>query len=120
MNFDVFTPRAYLTFAGHPASGTAVYVASNPSIYTSVQKMKTLIGTIPFEYEDLCKRVSVDVPHAFRLHQKRLPLPLPSIETGADGSEAVPLIRIVKSMVFYLVSCPLWKTLGCPEGIAVK
>lgn len=115
IDFDIFTPLAHLAFAGHPTIGTAIYAASNPSAYPGVKQLKTLAGTIPFAYDGIKRRVSVNVPHAFRIHQKRLPHPFPGTETNASGSDTVPLVSIVKGMAFNLVSVASVETLGLPN-----
>lgn len=115
VDFDIFTPLAHLTFAGHPTIGTAVYAATTPSVYPGIKQLKTLAGTIPFLYEEESGRASVEVPHAFRIHQKRLPHPFPAQEANTSGSNTVPLVSIVKGMAFNLVPLASIGALGLPN-----
>lgn len=115
VDFDIFTPLAHLAFAGHPTIGTAIYAASHPSVYPNVTQLRTLAGTIPFSYDEKSGRASVEVPHAFRIHQQRLPHPFCTQETNASGSDTVPLVSIVKGMAFNLVSLASVDALGLPK-----
>ena len=118
--FDIFTPLAHLAFAGHPTIGTAVYVASNASTYTGVKQLNTLAGTIAFQYSTETGRASVNVPHAFRIHQKRLAHPFPGPDTNTSGSDTVPLVSIVQGMAFNLVPFSSIEALGLPTQSLVS
>jgi predicted PhzF superfamily epimerase YddE/YHI9 len=118
--FDIFTPLAHLAFAGHPTIGTAVYVASNASTYTGVKQLNTLAGAIPFQYSTETGRASVNVPHAFRIHQKRLAHPFPGPDTNSSGSATVPLVSIVQGMAFNLVPFSSIAALGLPTQSLVS
>ena len=118
--FDIFTPLAHLAFAGHPTIGTAVYVASNASTYTGVKQLNTLAGTIPFQYSTETGRASVNVPHAFRIHQQRLAHPFPGPDTNTSGSDTVPLVSIVQGMAFNLVPFSSIEALGLPTQSLVS
>lgn len=107
-DYDIFTPLSQLAFAGHPTIGTAVYAASTPSSYPGISQLKTLAGTIPFTYSAATQTATVSVPHAFHVHQKRLPHPFPAAETNPSPSTTVPLVSIVRGMAFNLV--PLCST----------
>ena len=113
-DFDIFTPLSRMSFAGHPTIGTAVYVASNPSSYPGVKALQTVAGTIPLKYEEDTGRASVQVPHDFRIHEKRLAHPFSGAETNASASETVPLVSIVKGMAFNLVPMKDLGALGLP------
>ncbi|KAF3007437.1 hypothetical protein E8E13_003678 [Curvularia kusanoi] len=102
-DFDIFTPLAHLAFAGHPTIGTAIYAASQSSAHANLKQLSTLAGTIPFEYDVGSGRASVQVPQAFRIHQKRLAHPFPGADTNPSGSPTVPLVSIVQGMAFNLV-----------------
>ncbi|KAF2632368.1 phenazine biosynthesis-like protein [Macroventuria anomochaeta] len=110
---DIFTPISRLAFAGHPTIGTAMYVSQHPEMYPGIKQLKMLAGTIPFTYSEHSGRVSVNVPHAFRIHRSRLAHPFPGKEDGS-GSATVPLVSIVKGMAFNLVSMRDVQALGLP------
>lgn len=115
MDFDIFTPLSRLAFAGHPTIGTAIYAATNPDVYPGIRRLKTLAGNIPFSFDEAEGRVSVNVPCAFRVHQKRLAHPFPREETNGSASDTVPLVSIVKGMAFNLVPMRDVKALGLPN-----
>lgn len=104
VDFDIFTPSSHLAFAGHLTIGTAIYVASHPSIYSGAEQLKSLAGTISLAYDKESGRATVEVPHAFRIHNTRLPHPFPGTSTNSSGSDTVPLVSTVKGMAFNLVS----------------
>jgi PhzF family phenazine biosynthesis protein len=51
VEFDIFTPLARMSFAGHPTIGTATYVAQHASEYAGITKLRTVAGLIPFGYD---------------------------------------------------------------------
>jgi PhzF family phenazine biosynthesis protein len=103
VDFDIFTPLSRLAFAGHPTIGIALYATMNQGMYPGVRQLKTRAGLIPFEFDEERGRVSVQVPHAVRVHRKRLQHPFPVEEANGSRSETVPLVSIVKGMAFNLV-----------------
>lgn len=115
VDFDIFTPLSRLAFAGHPTIGTALYAAMNPGAYPGIRQLKMRAGLIPFEFNEERGRVSVQVPHAFRVHEKRLPHPFPGKETSGGRSHTVPLVSIVRGMAFNLVLMRDVEALGLPN-----
>lgn len=113
-DFDIFTPLARMSFAGHPTIGTAVYVSQHPEAYAGVERLRALAGLVPFTYDAGEKRVKARVPHDFRVHEKRLAHPFPGKDTNASASVTVPLVSIVKGMAFNLVPMAGLEALGLP------
>ncbi|KAH7126824.1 phenazine biosynthesis-like protein [Dendryphion nanum] len=113
--YDIFTPRSRMSFAGHPTIGTAIYVAQHPLQYPGLRKLKTIAGSVPFEYDHLTKTAEVDIPHDVYNHKaKLLPHPFPGPDTNPTNSEVVPLFSIVKGMAFNLVQLSNLETLALP------
>ncbi|GME56396.1 Phenazine biosynthesis protein [Neofusicoccum parvum] len=83
-NYDIFTARSRVSFAGR------------------VTSLRTLAGLIPL-HASAAATASVNLPHDLREHTARLPHPLPSASTNPSGSGSVPLVSIVKGMAFNLV-----------------
>jgi len=104
------TPRAELPFAGHPPIGTAVHLyAQGVSVKTLIAKAGR-IGIEQTESGDL----RAEVPHDVRLHQRRLPLTLPTSISNddtlqrdiAEAENDAPLFSIVNGMTFALIELP--------------
>lgn len=115
VDFDIFTPLSRLAFAGHPTIGTAFLVAMDQGAYPGIRHLNIRAGLIPFEFDEERRRVRVQVPHAFRLHEKRLLHPFPGEETNGGMSGTVPLVSIVKGMAFNLVPMRDMEALGLPN-----
>jgi predicted PhzF superfamily epimerase YddE/YHI9 len=94
-DYDIFTPLARMSFAGHPTIGTAIYVAQHATAYPGVKNIKTVAGLIPFEYDQVSGKATVSLPHNVYTHEKRLMHPL-------EKTESVPIVSIVKGMAFGL------------------
>lgn len=116
VDFDIFTPKSRMTFAGHPTIGTTIYVAQNVDSYAGVKALRTLAGTIPFEYEAQAGRAAVAIPHNVHIHQKRLPHPLAKSEGDDTNVSSVPIVSIVKGMAFGLARLPDLEALGAMNG----
>lgn len=102
-DYDIFTARSRVSFAGHPTIGTAIYIShhARPS-FPGVTSLRTLAGLIPL-HASAAATASVNLPHDLHEHSARLPHPLPSASTNPSGSDSVPLVSIVKGMAFNLV-----------------
>lgn len=97
-DFDIFTPKARMSFAGHPTIGTAIYVAQHAAAYHGIKALKTVAGTIPFKFDEATGTATVNIPHDVYTHKARLPHP-----SAAEGAEpSVPIVSIVKGMAFGL------------------
>jgi predicted PhzF superfamily epimerase YddE/YHI9 len=108
-DYDIFTPLARMSFAGHPTIGTAIYVVQHASAFPGVTKIKTVAGLIPFEYDQEFGRATVSLPHDVYTHQTRMTHPL-------DKTESVPIVSIVKGMAFGLCKLPDLEALGSMSG----
>lgn len=108
-DYDIFTPLARMSFAGHPTIGTAIYVAKNVAWYPGVKKIKTVAGLIPFEYVEPSGRATVSLPHDVYTHQKRMMHPI-------EKTESVPIVSIVKGMAFGLCRIPDLEALSHIKG----
>lgn len=84
-------------------------------MYPGVRELKTQAGLIPFVYDEERRKVEVQVPHAFRVHAKRLQHPFPGEETNGAKSNTVPIVSIVKGMAFNLVPMRDVEALGLPN-----
>ncbi|KAF1842564.1 phenazine biosynthesis protein-like protein phzf family [Cucurbitaria berberidis CBS 394.84] len=98
-DFDIFTPSARMSFAGHPTIGTAVYVAQHKDAYPQINKLRTVAGLIPFAYDADTGRAAVAIPHDVHVHRARLAHPFPS---NKANKSTVPIVSIVKGMAFGL------------------
>lgn len=104
-DFDIFTSKARITFAGHPTIGTAIYVAKHGAAYPGITKLQTLAGVIPIEYNESLGKATADIPHDVHIHHQTLPHPtLPA--------SSVPIVSIVKGMAFALCALPDLETLA--------
>lgn len=109
VNFDIFTSKARITFAGHPTIGTAIYVAQHASAYPGITSLCTLAGTIPFKYDSTTSNVTVAIPDDVHIHASTLPNP-------NNPSLTVPIVSIVKGMSFALCQLPDLATLSTRSG----
>jgi len=114
-DYDIFTPRSRMSFAGHPTIGTSIYVTQNAASYGAVKKLRTIAGVIPFKYDTNAETVAVGVPADVHIHQKRLPHPFPGPESNPTSSQTVPIVSIVKGMAFNLVPMATLEALGVPK-----
>jgi predicted PhzF superfamily epimerase YddE/YHI9 len=103
--YDIFTPLARMSFAGHPTIGTATYLAQYASAYPGVTKLRTVAGLIPFDYDKDSKKVTVSLPHKVYTHRARVLHPL-------DRTNTVPIVSIVKGMAFGLCQLSNLEALG--------
>jgi predicted PhzF superfamily epimerase YddE/YHI9 len=108
-DYDIFTPLARMSFAGHPTIGTATYVAQHAPAYPGVKNIKTVAGLIPFDYDQVLGKATVSLPHDVYTHKKRLMHPLEKIES-------VPIVSIVKGMAFGLCQIPDLEALSQIKG----
>lgn len=108
-DYDIFTPLARMSFAGHPTIGTAVYVGQHAAAYPGVTKIKTIAGVIPFAYDQELCRATVSLPHDVYTHQKRMMHPF-------EKTECVPIVSIVKGMAFGLCKLADLEALGRVSG----
>lgn len=115
-DFDIFTPKSRITFAGHPTIGTAIYVAQNASTYPGVKNLRTIAGTISLEYNECTGQATVGVPHDFRIHQKKLAHPFGDNERSGTSSATVPIASIVKGMAFGLCQLKSLEDLATRSG----
>jgi predicted PhzF superfamily epimerase YddE/YHI9 len=106
-DYDIFTPSSRMTFAGHPTIGTAIYVAQHAAAYPGITQLKTIAGTIPFEFET--GRATVSIPHDVYTHKAQLPHPV-------EETDSVPIVSIVKGMAFGLCKLPDLEALGHVSG----
>lgn len=109
VDFDVFTSKSRITFAGHPTIGTASYVAQHSDVYLGITKLRTLAGSIPFKYDAASGKSTVAIPHDVHIHSARLPHP-------TQSPASVPIVSIVKGMAFGLCKLPDLETLGSRSG----
>ncbi|KAF2022239.1 Diaminopimelate epimerase-like protein [Aaosphaeria arxii CBS 175.79] len=118
-NYDIFTPRSRMSFAGHPTIGTAIYICQHPTLFPDLRQIKTVAGLVSFEYDEAQKTVEVAIPHDVYLHkQKLLPHPYPEPSRNPTGESTVPLVSIVKGMAFNLVQLADLDSLALPtEGL---
>jgi predicted PhzF superfamily epimerase YddE/YHI9 len=107
--YDIFTPVARMSFAGHPTIGTATYVAQHTSLYPGITKLRTVAGLIPFDYDQASKKITVSLPHDVYTHQAHITHPL-------DKTNTVPIVSIVKGMAFGLCQLPDLEALGRING----
>ncbi|KAF9636367.1 putative phenazine biosynthesis-like protein [Lasiodiplodia theobromae] len=50
-DYDIFTARSRMTFAGHPTIGTAIFVSTTGApLFPHTHSLRTLAGTIPLDY----------------------------------------------------------------------
>ncbi|KAH7400963.1 hypothetical protein DE146DRAFT_481511 [Phaeosphaeria sp. MPI-PUGE-AT-0046c] len=94
-DYDIFTPMARMSFAGHPTIGTAIYVAQHATAYPGVSKIKTVAGLIPLEFDKESGRATVSLPHDVYTHQARMFHPV-------EKTDTIPIVSIVKGMAFGL------------------
>ncbi|KAF2475384.1 phenazine biosynthesis-like protein [Lindgomyces ingoldianus] len=118
-DYDIFTARSRISFAGHPTVGTSIYIARHRNEYAGVKKLRTVAGLVEFVYsEEGGGTASVKVPHDVHIHKARLPHPLPSPDMNPTSSTTVPLVSIVKGMAFNLVPLSTLEALGSvSEGL---
>ncbi|KAF2828840.1 phenazine biosynthesis protein-like protein phzf family [Ophiobolus disseminans] len=109
VDFDIFTSKSRITFAGHPTIGTAIYVAQHPDAYPGITELRTLAGSIPFKYDAASGKSTVSVPHDVHIHSARVPHP-------TQSTASVPIVSIVKGMAFGLCELPDLETLGSRSG----
>ncbi|OAL43607.1 Diaminopimelate epimerase-like protein [Pyrenochaeta sp. DS3sAY3a] len=112
-DFDIFTPLARMSFAGHPTIGTAIYAAQHAESYKGVTALRTLAGRIPFVFNPDTHRATVHIPHDVHIHTARLANPL-ALDQG--NALTVPIVSIVKGMAFGLAKLPDLETLGRATG----
>lgn len=113
-DYDIFTSVSRMSFAGHPTIGTTVYVATHASAYPSVNKLRTIAGIIPFEYEGEGRTATVGIPHDVYFHKSNL-LSHPHPELNGSREETVPLVSIVKGMAFNMIKMKDLNALGVPD-----
>lgn len=114
-DYDIFTPRSRMSFAGHPTIGTAIYISQHASAYPGLKTLRTIAGLVPFEYDEASRTVEVTIPHDVYLHKaKLLPHPYPGPDTNPTDSSVVPLVSIVKGMAFNLVQLSSLEALAVP------
>ncbi|KAK0650729.1 putative isomerase YHI9 [Lasiodiplodia hormozganensis] len=116
-DYDIFTARSRMTFAGHPTIGTAIFVSTTSApLFPHTHSLRTLAGTIPLDYNASTRTASVRLPHAVYEHSFRPPHPLPpsspSPTNDASSSSSVPIVSIVRGMAFCLVPLPTLDALG--------
>jgi PhzF family phenazine biosynthesis protein len=111
-DYDIFTPRSRMSFAGHPTIGTAIYVAKNAAQYASVKKIRTVAGMVPFLWDESKGTVEVSIPQDVYVHKNRLPHPFPNKEGNPTDSDTVPIVSIVKGMAFCMISVKTLETLA--------
>ncbi|KAH7356248.1 hypothetical protein BKA66DRAFT_473814 [Pyrenochaeta sp. MPI-SDFR-AT-0127] len=111
VDFDIFTPAARMSFAGHPTIGTAMYVSQHADTYCGIKKLRTIAGVIPFIDEEEAGKVTVGIPHDVYIHRARLPNPSSNISTNT-----VPIVSIVKGMAFGLAELPDLNVLAAMNG----
>ncbi|KAF8993393.1 Diaminopimelate epimerase-like protein [Hymenopellis radicata] len=93
VDYDIFTVKARIAFAGHPTIGAAVYVMKHArASFPSLKSIRTLAGVVPIAFDASTSIASVSVPHNIHIHATRLPHPIPS----PNGPATVPLVSIVK------------------------
>jgi predicted PhzF superfamily epimerase YddE/YHI9 len=114
-DYDIFTPRSRMSFAGHPTIGTSIYVSEHTEAYKSVTKLRTIAGLIPFTYDKQQGTIAITIPHDVRIHQKRLPHPFPGSELNPTSLPTVPIVSIVKGMAFNLVQMATLEALGAAK-----
>jgi predicted PhzF superfamily epimerase YddE/YHI9 len=98
-DYDIFTPLARMSFAGHPTIGTAIYVARHASLYTFITQIRTVAGLVPINYDKASGKATVSIPHDVHTHQTRMMHPIEKINT-------VPIVSIVRGMAFGLCRLP--------------
>lgn len=103
-DYDIFTPRSRMSFAGHPTIGTAIYVAKHAIQFAGVKKIHTVAGMVPFLWDESKETVEVNIPQDVYMHKKRLPHPFSNKEEDPTDSDTVPIVSIVKGMAFCMVS----------------
>ncbi|KAF9025473.1 phenazine biosynthesis-like protein [Hymenopellis radicata] len=109
VDYDIFTVKARIAFAGHPTIGAAVYVMKHArASFPSLKSIRTLAGVVPIAFDASTSIASVSVPHNIHIHATRLPHPIPS----PNGPATVPLVSIVKGMTFICVPLTSLEALG--------
>jgi PhzF family phenazine biosynthesis protein len=114
-DYDIFTPRSRMSFAGHPTIGTSIYVTEHAASYKNVTKLRTIAGLIPFAFDQGNGTIAVAVPHDVHTHRTRLPHPFPQAEFNPASSPTVPIVSIVKGMAFNLVPMATLEALGAAK-----
>lgn len=114
--FDIFTPKSRITFAGHPTIGTAIHVLRRQEAYSGLSALRTLAGTIPFQFDTVSGHVTVAVPHNIHTHRKRLPHPFAEAGNTTSDITTVPIVSIVKGMAFGLACLPDLEALRAMKG----
>ncbi|KAL1649536.1 hypothetical protein SLS58_001592 [Diplodia intermedia] len=110
-DYDIFTARSRMTFAGHPTIGTAIFVSTTARpLFPHTHSLRTLAGTIPLAHNAASRNASVHLPHAVHEHAFRPPHPFPA--TTAAAADDVPIVSIVRGMAFCLVPLPTLDALG--------
>ncbi|KAF2270184.1 Diaminopimelate epimerase-like protein [Lojkania enalia] len=110
-DYDIFTPRAHVSFAGHPTIGLACYISQHAE-WAGIKKLRTLAGIVDFEYDSGLGVAEVKIPHDVRIHEKRLAHPLPGKSMNPVQEDTVPIVSIVKGMAFNLVPLASLEALG--------
>lgn len=108
-DYDIFTPLARMSFAGHPTIGTAIYVAQHASAYPGITKIRTVAGLILLEFDKASRRATVSLPHDVYTHQARMFHPV-------EKTETIPIVSIVKGMAFGLCKLEDLEALGRMDG----
>ena len=99
----VITAMSRRTFAGHPTTGTSIYVGTHAAANPNVKRLHTLAGIIPFERDEKLDTTTVAIPHDMHIREARLPHPFPQSATDGSSSDTVPLVFMVKDMAFNLI-----------------
>ncbi|KKY14175.1 putative phenazine biosynthesis protein [Diplodia seriata] len=113
-DYDIFTARSRMTFAGHPTIGTAIFVSTTARpLFPHTHSLRTLAGTIPLAHDAASRTASVHLPHAVHEHAFRPPHPFPGGGSSSTSATAdVPIVSIVRGMAFCLVPLPTLDALG--------
>lgn len=107
--YDIFTPMARMSFAGHPTIGTATYVAQHTAAYPGISKIQTVAGLIPLEFDTASGRATVSLPHDVYTHQACMFHPV-------EEKNNIPIVSIVKGMAFGLCKLDHLEALGRMDG----
>ncbi|OJD36666.1 phenazine biosynthesis protein [Diplodia corticola] len=117
-DYDIFTARSRMTFAGHPTIGTAIFVSTTGRpLFPSTHSLRTLAGTIPLAYNPSTATASVHLPHAVHEHSFRPPHP--QSLTSSSSPPTVPIVSIVRGMAFCLVPLPTLEALAAVDASLV-
>ncbi|KAH7018723.1 hypothetical protein B0J12DRAFT_733444 [Macrophomina phaseolina] len=112
-DYDIFTARSRMSFAGHPTIGTAIHLASTlRESYPLTTTLRTIAGSLPLAYDSNTGIASVRLPHDVHEHAARLPHPASSSRPTPESPSDVPIVSIVKGMAFALVPLKSTSALG--------